>query len=551
MIYRQIVSFFVLLVMLSSTVQLQAQSPRQQPRGQQSADKKYTLRQMPELFTYDELVKLGTVDAINPQLKAKLDRLLTTPFISNEAYYNGARPVRPVLPELGPSLRVVMWNIERGLRLDDIKVLFTDKEEFIKRIDTGEVKPDSDEYKEVLSQIDLLQSADVLVLQELDWGMKRTDYKEVVRELGEALRMNWAYGVEFVEIDPINLGIEEFEEALPEDRDELRAQIAVDKKLFRGLHGTAILSRYPIRNARLRPLRVQGYDWYKSEKERVSLPEKGKRIAGEKIFLEKISREIRRGGRTLLSVALDIPDLPGQRLIVAAPHLENHCKPGRRREQMKEVLSYLNAVKAPLVLAGDLNTSLSDNTPTSFKRELTKRVGSGEFWARKGIKYATGVGLLFDVMSGGINFFKNQHDPTAKHVPVVAPNPELGLFQELERFRFQDGGAFDFRGDSSRSYHGFEGTLANSNQRASKGFAVTYAVERTVGPVGKLKLDWIFVKPFITDPRSDEGYYRFAPHFGRTLEEVNYSVKDRISDHNPISVDLPFKEPKPPQRARK
>ena len=37
--------------------------------------------------------------------------------------------------------------------------------------------------------------------------------------------------------------------------------------------------------------------------------------------------------------------------------------------------------------------------------------------------------------------------------------------------------------------------------------------------------------------------YRFAPHFARTMASVNYALATRLSDHNPISVDLPFEEP--------
>ncbi len=514
------------------------------PRSDFSGD--YVPVQMSDLLTYDELVELGASDEMRPPLRARLDRMLTTPFISNQAYYSGARPLRPTVPGLGPSLRVVMWNIERGLRLDDMNALFTNKEEFLKRIDTAKVTPDSGKHREVLAQIDLLQSADVLVLQEVDWGMKRTGYRATVRELGEALKMNWAFGVEFVEIDPIALGTETFEEARPEDREQMRTEIAVDKHLFKGLHGTAILSRYPIKQATLQPLRVQGYDWYRNEMNRVSAPEKGKRLASEKAFLEKITREIRRGGRTLLTVILEVPDLPERELVVAAPHLENHTTPRRRQAQMQEILSYLRAVRTPLILAGDLNTSSGDNTPTTVTREITRRFGSEEFWAKRAFGYATGMGLLAD----GLNGYKNQHDPTARHVPIVAPNPEEGLFRALENFRFDDGGSFDFRGDSQRSVNGRGGTLANSNERASKGFAITYELARSFGSFGKLKLDWIFVKPYVRDPRSDKGCYRFAPHFGRTLEAVNHSVMKRISDHSPISVDLPLDEPTPPRQGQ-
>src|SRR5262249_3927550 len=222
--------------------------------------------------------------------------------------------------------------------------------------------------------------------------------------------MNWAYGVEFVEIDPVSLGTEEFEEAKPEDRDELRRQIAVDKTRLRALHGTAVLSRYPIKQAKFQPL-LKAHDWNNEKKKRVSEIEKGKRTASDKIFLEKIQHEIRRGGRTLLTVKLDVPELPEGELTIAAMHLENHCKPERRQEQMKEVLSNIRGCKSPVIMAGDFNTSLRDETPTNLKREITKRVGSGAFWAKAAVKYATGVGLVMDALAGGINFLKNQQDP--------------------------------------------------------------------------------------------------------------------------------------------
>ena len=63
--------------------------------------------------------------------------------------------------------------------------------------------------------------------------------------------------------------------------------------------------------------------------------------------------------------------------------------------------------------------------------------------------------------------------------------------------------------------------------------------------VGKMKLDWILVKAYATDPRDDKQPYRFAPHFARTMASINYALHTRLSDHNPISVDLPFAEPVP------
>lgn len=506
-----------------------------------AGEEPYTRYAQPEVFSYDELQALGVRGELSPQLDEKLRAVLTTPFVSNEAYYRGAKPHRPLIDGFGPALRVAHWNIERGIQVDRIKQLFSAPREFLNSLPPAK---DSAERKAVARQAEILRGADIIVLNEVDWGLKRSGYRAVISELGQALNMNWAYGIEFVEVDPINLGTEDFE-GIEEagEREKLVAEIQVDKAKLRGLHGTAILSRYPIREARLVPFETVGYDWFAGEHKRVAAIEKGKRAVAGTVFLERVSREIRRGGRTSLIATIDVPYLPEKRATVAAPHLENRTKPENRRKQMAELLTLLEENRNPVIIAGDLNTTLSDTQPTNIKREVYRRVGSSQFWANTGIKYATGVGLLYDVVKGGVNFFKNQQDPTAKDIPIVGPNPEAALFEDLEKFRFRDGTVFDFRGDKARTVNQTEGTLANSNQRDDKGFAVTYEVERTIGPAGKLKLDWIFVKSYLESPRSSGGPYRFAPHFPRTLEELNYSGEMRLSDHNPIVADLPFSEP--------
>ena len=64
----------------------------------------------------------------------------------------------------------------------------------------------------------------------------------------------------------------------------------------------------------------------------------------------------------------------------------------------------------------------------------------------------------------------------------------------------------------------------------------------------KLKLDWFFIKPAnLTDPDDRSQPYLLAPRFGRTLKALNYSVNDRISDHNPMIVDLLLIETREPK----
>jgi len=115
----------------------------------------------------------------------------------------------------------------------------------------------------------------------------------------------------------------------------------------------------------------------------------------------------------------------------------------------------------------------------------------------------------------------------------------------MEKFRFADDYTFDFKGLPQNTYSGRKRRLADSNARASKGFVPTYAFARDFGGlVGRFKLDWIFIKPFIRDPRGTNQSDWFAPHFPMTMRELNESVADRIADHAPMTVDLPLTDPK-------
>jgi len=500
-------------------------------------------QQGPDLFSYRELVQLYEQETPPTALQNQLHRLLTTPFVSNSATARGVKPLVPRTPKLGEFLRIVEWNIERGLEYDAIRSAFTDPARFAKLIDSTEYPRGSSQPKLILQQIALMKQADVIVLNEVDWGMKRTDYRNVAADLAAALGMNYAYGVEFVEVDPIALGLEKFEELSEKDAAELAQEIKVDQKRYRGLHGTAILSRFSLENVRLQPFEHQPHNWYKEEIEGVKPLEKGKRKAGELVFQEKVRREVRRGGRMMLTAEIADARIPGGRMVVIATHLEDKTKPEGRRKQLEELLGRIQSMEAPVVVAGDMNTSTHDSTPTSVGRELKKRLGSKSFWIKQGLGILTGIKLP-TLLLKGVNTYRTQADPTVRNIPLVASNPEAEFFDRLKDFRFADGSAFDFRGERDRSIDGKDDPLANSNQRGDKGFITTYEVERTIAFAGKFKLDWIFVRPpSLTEPYDEEQSHRFAPHFGRTLKSLNDSMKDRISDHAPIMVDLPLAEP--------
>jgi Endonuclease/Exonuclease/phosphatase family len=502
----------------------------------------YTRTSQPAMLNYQELVALGE-ETVDPALDAKLHTLLTTPFINNEAYFNGTKPLRPDLKGMGPSLRLVEWNIERGIEFDKIKLLLTDKQAFISEVHReGASSTNAEKAKDhvLRAQMDVLQSADVLVLNEVDWGMKRSDYRAVVKDLADALKMNWAYGVEFVEVDPKILGTQSFANVEnPDERKELEDLFSVDKTRLLGLHGTAILSRYPLRDVKLVPFQYQAYDWYNGEK-KYGKVEAGKRKGASLLFGEQIVREVRRGGRTNLIATIDVPDLPGDQVTIVAAHLENRTTPKNRVKQMDEILDFIKPISHPVIVAGDMNTTGADGSVVSIKSAILRKMNDPSFWATKGIKYATGVGFGMDIAGIAFKTTKFQSDPTASGVPLLAANPEQGLFKDLNKFRFDDQTRLDYRGDAELSVLGRQGTLGNSNERGSKGFMTTFALPRTLGVAGKFRLDWIFVKAYLKDDPASADSYRFAPHFARTMNEANEAFKDPLSDHAAISVDLPI-----------
>jgi endonuclease/exonuclease/phosphatase family metal-dependent hydrolase len=555
------------------------------------------------MLDYEELVALASLDggwdgqryAVSgapPALAGKLDRLLTEPFVSNEAYYAGSKPHRPKDAGLGTTLRAAVWNIERGQELERILEAFDaarDPDARAAFLATG-VRPDAAdtaaERDELGRQLDALARLDVLVLNEADVGMRRSGYAHVVERLAEKLGMNYAYGVEFVEIDPIALGLETFarEDFLAADAKtgqlvadesaepdtlaaEAAALTAVDPSRLRNLHGNAVLSRYPILQARLERLapRQGCWDWNRDEKAPRAIAGLAQDFIAAKLFLQKSMREIRHGGRIALYVDLLVPGVnavgtslqyvPGERqnvVTVAGIHLEAKSTPSCRRGQMLEALAHLGDAKNPVILAGDLNTVGTDGRPMTVERLLLSRFADPEWIARQLLgRLSPYVGWAF-LARDVLNWFRLKDDPTGVHIPFLLPNEERGLFDAVEDFAFPDGGRFDFRGDKSRTVNGTAKTLANSNQRDKKGFKTTFAFARTldVGGVtvfGNFKLDWMFVRGYARAPRDERASYRMAPHWSRTLEELRDATAPRLSDHAPMTVVLPLGDPCPEQ----
>lgn len=484
-------------------------------------------------LTFNDLVELSKTQNPTGILAEKLNNLLTTSVVDNSLSDFGASELKQS-QELAKYIRMTSWNIERGMNLDQINSIFIEPDKVYASINTKKEK----NINKIKKQLEIIKNTDIFVLNEVDNGMPRTKYRDVVRDMAKAGKFNYAYGVEFVEVDPVHLGLEDYKWS--EERFLFNGPVTVDQAKYKGLHGTAILSKFPIKNVRILRL-PEYYDWFGSEVSRISTLEDTKRKFAQKIFKEEMIREIRQGNRMALIADVEIPGVSTPVTIVAV-HLENRTPPKNRVEQLKVVLDYIKDIKNPVIMAGDLNTMGSDGSPTSIKKEIAKKIQDKEFWAKRVVLYILPHTAIANVCLTTTNFFRKYSDPTVKNIPILAPNPERKLFDTVKTFKFSDGYTFDFRGNRENSVNHKKKNLADSNERDLKGFVPTYLLKRNFG-IGKYKLDWIFVKPYITSPKDKTGPYVFAPHYGRTLLDLNYMVSPEFSDHAPITVDLPVSEP--------
>ena len=187
-------------------------------------------------------------------------------------------PPPQTVPE---KLGVLMFNMERGVHLEEIR-------EFLR--DCPDIQP-----------------FDVILANELDDGCFRSGNKNTARELAQAFGLNYAWGLEFIEL--------------------------VDERNEKGFHGNAVFSRWPIRRAGVIRLPEQ-YNWY-------------------------FDRQRRIGGRLAVFAELDVGGRP---LGVVSIHLENRTHGAGRQAQMAAILEAVDRELPgmPVILGGDLNTNTFD-----------------------------------------------------------------------------------------------------------------------------------------------------------------------------------------------
>ena len=447
-------------------------------------------------LSYNDLVNLTKGLAPNTPLYFKLQKQLNTPYIVNRI--SSSTIFR--LPS--PYVRLAQWNIERGFNVNAIKNIFSNKYGYYYNYKNN-IGADSQFKKE----LEDLSRSDIISLNEVDVGMPRTGYKNIASEIASALNYNYVFATEFIELNPI-----------------------IYKQKFNsfrylGLHGNAIISRYPIKSARIIRL-PQYYRWFEEEIQKKSPLERVRRTGAKDVFSEEITKsEVRRGGRNALIADIELPNK--EIITVVSTHLEDRCFPDKRFKQFAYLLSNLRPLRRPVILTGDFNTTTTDSAPTSFKKEFVKRVRDPQYLARQAlISAAPGIPIINNLVAFGLSKLVQYKDPAAPSIPIILPNQERKFFTYLKNFRFADGEGFDISGD--RSSNGKGGLFASSNEREFKGFKSTFKfTEPRV--IAYFKLDWFFIKP--------KGN-RFRPFNGQTLQLINHAYPGRVSDHEPIIVDL-------------
>ena len=219
--------------------------------------------------------------AAGPRAAQEHDKLLKTwPCLTH------LELVQPKTAPIPETLTIAAWNIERCKRLP--------------------------ETAEVLRAC----SADIVLATEMDHGMARSGQRHTTRDLAETLGMGYAFGVEFVELGT---------------GDQYETGLFADVPNDHGLHGNAILSRYPMENVAVLPLEDSGR-WFTGT--------------------PKNDGQFRIGGR--MAMAAQIGDVT-----YVSVHYESESDAEGRADQTRRLLELITREygDGPCVIGGDLNTA--------------------------------------------------------------------------------------------------------------------------------------------------------------------------------------------------
>jgi endonuclease/exonuclease/phosphatase family metal-dependent hydrolase len=208
-------------------------------------------------------------------LAREISQVLETPEIGD--FSKGAAPARS-------HYRWIAWNLERGIEFE------------------GQL--------EAFRNHPYLKTGDVYLLTETDVGMARSGNRAVAQELAAQLGMHFAFVPCYLNLAK-GAGVEY----------DAQGENAL------GLHGNAILSRYPIR--RVRPIHLKN-------------------------GIDKMTRREKRiGQQTALAAAIEFPNA---RATAVCVHLDANSTQQHRAAQMSQVLEGVES-DGPVIIGGDWNTT--------------------------------------------------------------------------------------------------------------------------------------------------------------------------------------------------
>jgi len=335
-------------------------------------------------------------------------------------------------PAARAQYRFVAWNLERGIELDG-------------QIDALHTHP-------------YLRESDVLLLTETDLGMARSGNRNVAREMARALGFYYAFVPCY-----LNLAKGSGLEYRAEGENDL------------GLHGNAIVSRYPLRNVRAVLLK-NGFD----------------KMAG---------REKRLGRQAAVIADIQFPNFE---VTAVSSHLDANSSQRHRARQMRDILSGLDRLDAqrgagerrPAVIGGDWNTTTYNSSTPAW--------AIAGFWLR--------------VFMGVDNVINN-------HYLHPYHRFERDLFRTLERHGF-DYKACNRLGERTGGYNA---DCVKTREGLSEWvpnwcFAFMRWALRNHGGRCPIKIDWFATRG--VEVRDPEVLHEFR------------ECEAPLSDHDPIGVDV-------------
>jgi len=455
-------------------------------------------------------------------------------------------PDLAAVKKLGETLSTIFYSYRKNQFIPDSHIDKETSKRYIRltqwNIANLDLSMFEDAYKNGVSEeLELLRESDIFTLNEVDFDTEESNYQNINEIFSKIVDGRYIFAAEFIEASPEMLTksiVKEYRTKKPEkkhiennpylselatqDYEEIKPESEKKMEDFKGLHGNAIVSKFPIKSARI--LRLPAcYDWFKEEAKLLEKkPEDRERKEAKNRAGEGIVEPIRRGGRLALIAEILLPNR--SIITVVSTQLENRAEPECREEQFQALLEEIKNIDNAVIIGADLNNFEKDMAPSTIGETIVKTVTNPEILVKKVVNYFNPFVPITTISSLTYGNYRKKNDPTVKHVPILLKNEAYNLFNMISEFEFNDGIQFDFSG---------EDLLENTNERAKKGFETTYEYTKMFGN-GTAKLDWIFVKPL----RAEEPQAHYSKE-AKTLTGINFSKEmEKTSYHYPTTIKI-------------